>query len=914
VLLLAFSAASPVLADWRVDELAPSIVKAVPGQAPLVRTTHGIFPLSPLPGKGYAFDESGELIFPRVDPDGRILPGEEAKAVRIREIEARDAWTAAALSSGAGPIKITEYPVSTNPDTLEADPQGNIWFTMWSKKIGVHYKSNDSIQLINVPTTGTTDGNAVDEKGDVWVGNSILELGVYHVATSNWELFTVPFGQTVDIPRVDPAHDTVWFTDHPGNIVGEFNRTSRQFKQHNVPTASSWVVDPEIDAAGNVWMTAYYDHSLMMIDRTNGQFTTHKTTMNPSNPAFCQFNPAKTKLYLTGWAGYVGEFDLASKTFKEWAVPGQPSGMGYDPNGFIWYAANTDNKIGLLFPNNGTVIDEVVPTSGAGMKDGGYVDQNNPGVFWFSETQASKIGKAEYGGTGQVIDRVEVSPATASITADQTQQFTAAAFDPANNTINATFTWSASGGSVSATGLFTPQATGTFTVTATAGGKSGTASVTVAHGAAVKVNVAPQGQSITADQTLSFTAEGEDAKANKWPLSSPTWSVQGGAGAGAIDAAGLYRPDKVGTWTIEGQDAQSGLKGSAQITVTPGAVATITVSPPSASITADETQQFTAAAVDQKGNGVPTTFSWSATAGAVSSGGLYTPDKAGSWTVTAGAGGKQATASVDVSPGALARIELSPATVTLTADDTQQFSTKGFDAKGNERPVTIGWRLDGGAPAGTVTSGGLYTPSKVGTWTLAAAEGAIQATARITVKPGRLALFEMTPEASEVDKGAEVKFTLKLEDAKGNVVAADKVTWKVEGDSLGTFDEASRTLKARNAGEATYTATVTAGAEEKSETSRVMVRGGLFDTKGGGQLYYLLSVLFIVVAAIAAGLVLLARKRRRDLAAQPPVQQPPWPAPDQPHWSAYQQPHWPPPQSGGYDQQGWPPPPGGPQY
>ncbi|HLF05660.1 MAG TPA: hypothetical protein VI893_00545, partial [Thermoplasmata archaeon] len=561
---------------------------------------------------GYAFDENGELIFPRVDGQGNILPGEEAKAAKIRAIEDEVSGLPAIIRAtpSAGPIKITEYPVSTNPDTLEADAQGNIWFTMWSKKIGVHYKSNDTIRLINVPTTGTTDGNAVDERGDVWVGNSILELGVYHVANATWELFTVPFGQTVDIPRVDPVHDTVWFTDHPGNIIGEFNRTTRQFKQHTITTPSVWAVDPEIDADGNVWVTAYNDNSLMMLDRVSGVFTTYKTTIATSKPAFCQFNPAKTKLYLTGWGDYVGEFDMAAKTFTEWAVPGQPSGMGYDPNGFIWYAANQANKIGLLFPNNGTKIEEPVPTSGAGMKDGGYVDQNNPGAFWFTLTSASKIGKAEYGGAGQVVARVEISPTSANITADQTQQFAATAYDAANNQMNTTFAWSAISGSVSPAGLFTPQTVGSVTVTVSAGGKSATAAVTVTHGAATKVIVTPASQTITADQTLRYTAVAEDAKANKWSLPGATWTVSGGAGAGTIDASGLYRPDKIGSFTIEATDAGSGLKGTAQVTVTPGAVATVTVSPSTASITADDTQQFSADAVDAKGNPVQTSYAW----------------------------------------------------------------------------------------------------------------------------------------------------------------------------------------------------------------------------------------------------------------------------------------------------------------
>ncbi|HLF07711.1 MAG TPA: exo-alpha-sialidase, partial [Thermoplasmata archaeon] len=92
----------------------------------------------------------------------------------------------------------------------------------------------------------------------------------------------------------------------------------------------------------------------------------------------------------------------------------------------------------------------------------------------------------------QGVARVGVVPATATITTDQTQQFTATAYDSNNNPLQGiTFSWAATDGSVGASGLLTPQKTGTHTVTATAQGKSGTAQVTVNPGAAVSVSIAP---------------------------------------------------------------------------------------------------------------------------------------------------------------------------------------------------------------------------------------------------------------------------------------------------------------------------------------------------------------------------------------------------------------------------------------
>jgi len=79
---------------------------------------------------------------------------------------------------------------------------------------------------------------------------------------------------------------------------------------------------------------------------------------------------------------------------------------------------------------------------------------------------------------------ITVTPASPTLTAGNTQQFTAVGKDADGNNVSITPTWSveAGGGTIDANGMFTAGSTaGTFTntVKATSGGVSGTASVTV---------------------------------------------------------------------------------------------------------------------------------------------------------------------------------------------------------------------------------------------------------------------------------------------------------------------------------------------------------------------------------------------------------------------------------------------------
>ena len=83
---------------------------------------------------------------------------------------------------------------------------------------------------------------------------------------------------------------------------------------------------------------------------------------------------------------------------------------------------------------------------------------------------------------------VAVSPASATVVAGATQQFSASARDQFGTALTAqpSFTWAVTGGgSISASGLFTAGTTagGPFTVSAASGGVSGTASVTVSAAA-----------------------------------------------------------------------------------------------------------------------------------------------------------------------------------------------------------------------------------------------------------------------------------------------------------------------------------------------------------------------------------------------------------------------------------------------
>jgi hypothetical protein len=137
---------------------------------------------------------------------------------------------------------------------------------------------------------------------------------------------------------------------------------------------------------------------------------------------------------------------------------------------------------------------------------------------------------------------------------------------------------------------------------------------------------------------------------------------------------------------------------SEDITVTPAALDHITLSPEAVTLTASATRQFTAVGYDAHNNilsGLNFTWSTVAGGGTIVNSGLFTAGTvSGTYTGTVKAisGGKTATATVTVTPGALSAIKIEDAaggvgnevdTSTLSSGDTLTLYAAGYDIFGN---------------------------------------------------------------------------------------------------------------------------------------------------------------------------------------------------------------------------------------
>ncbi|MFZ5443388.1 MAG: beta strand repeat-containing protein [Myxococcota bacterium] len=374
--------------------------------------------------------------------------------------------------------------------------------------------------------------------------------------------------------------------------------------------------------------------------------------------------------------------------------------------------------------------------------------QNN-GTFatGVTATAGSRTGNASVtvsGGSGGMVASVTVTPSTVTLSPGATQTFTATARDSGGNVITGmSTTWAASmGGSITSGGVFTAGNTaGTFTdvISATIGGVTGRASVTITPGPVATVTVAPATVTLAPGGQATFTATGRDAFNN--PVSGTvTWSAT--PAVGTITQSGvLTATTSPGTYPASVTATMGAVSGTASVTVQTGALSSLTVAPAATAVQAGGTVAFSATGRDANGNTVPVTPTWSVVAGggSIAASGIFTAGTtSGTFanTVRAEANGLTAFASVNVMPGPVLSVSVTPSTATVMAGGTQQFTAEARDAFNNAVPTAFTWAST--PAAGTITQGGFFTAgTSPGSFPngISAVAGSITGYASVSVTP-----------------------------------------------------------------------------------------------------------------------------------------------------------------------------------
>ena len=180
-----------------------------------------------------------------------------------------------------------------------------------------------------------------------------------------------------------------------------------------------------------------------------------------------------------------------------------------------------------------------------------------------------------------------------------------------------------------------------------------------------------------------------------------------------------------------------GKTGYADVTVSPGGPASVTVDPRSATVLVGQTAQFRATVRDAFGGELAGAVGWSSdnsSVARVSGDGVVTGVSPGSATITASREGVSGNATVTVQLVPVARVVVSPSSASIKKGQTRQFSASAFDAQGHVltgRPVA--WSSSDTKVA-TISNAGVATGKSGGTATITATVAGIGGTATLIVR------------------------------------------------------------------------------------------------------------------------------------------------------------------------------------
>jgi hypothetical protein len=325
------------------------------------------------------------------------------------------------------------------------------------------------------------------------------------------------------------------------------------------------------------------------------------------------------------------------------------------------YTATASDSLGNSWPITNQVIWSTDPAAGGAWNGATYTSEN-AGTWTVEATLGGVYGTATLNVDHSATASITVAPLTATLTAGEFQVYTATAADSFGNTWDVTAeVTTADGWSIDSkaggdwTGdTYISEFSGEWTVTALLGSSSGTASLTVNPAALDHIVISTATSNVIAGSTQTFTTEAFDGYDNSLGdvTASTTWNINPEAGGGFTGAT--YTSEFAGIWTVTG--TYSGIDATASLTVTHDAATSLSISPPEVTLTAGQSQPYTAIATDYYGNTWDSTneisavggWSISIDAGGQWTGATYTSGNAGDWTVTATLGGASGTSSLHV--------------------------------------------------------------------------------------------------------------------------------------------------------------------------------------------------------------------------------------------------------------------------
>ncbi|MCC6316302.1 MAG: Ig-like domain-containing protein [Gemmatimonadaceae bacterium] len=406
-----------------------------------------------------------------------------------------------------------------------------------------------------------------------------------------------------------------------------------------------------------------------------------------------------------------------------------------------------------------------------------------------------------------VSDRLSVNltPDRDSILFGTTRQYTATVTNQFGAERQAAVTWSSTNAevaSVTNAGLVTAIGAGSVQIVATITGHADTSAVTV-YGSPAPLLIVPDAVNLNVGDDITLQASLGDSTAGAG--SEVTWETSDSTLA-TVAADGTVTGVEAGEVTLTAKLGAA--TATAKVSVQAANIATISITPTVNSISPGATVKLTATARSATGRRIEAVFAWSSsntTVATVNSKGLVTGKARGYAIISAAAGTKRGSVSVNVGPPPVTSVKATLPDSSILEAQVLQASATARDSAGNTiSGATIAWQSSNPAIA-TVTSTGRVTGIVAGNVNIIALSGGKTATIPVVVSKRAATSIDITPDAPAVGVGTTAALTASVLDQNGSPMSGIQVSWSSSNAAIATVN-ASGVVSGVALGQATITA------------------------------------------------------------------------------------------------------------
>ena len=253
--------------------------------------------------------------------------------------------------------------------------------------------------------------------------------------------------------------------------------------------------------------------------------------------------------------------------------------------------------------------------------------------------------------------------------------------------------------------------------------------------AVATVEITPSPAIVAVGASVLLTATPLDAGGNALTGRKVLW-VSADPNFATVSGGGVVTGKFVGTVPIAA--SIEGKSATADVVVIPMPVALVRISPASRDLTVGQTAQLTAEVLDARGVVLPgRTVTWSSSAPnvvTVTSSGLVTALSPGNATITASSEGRSGTSSVRVELAPVARVEVTPADISIRVGQNAQLTARVYDARNSIITGHVVTWTSSDTKVATVDNTGRVRGERQGTATITATAGGKSGTAHVRVQ------------------------------------------------------------------------------------------------------------------------------------------------------------------------------------